>query len=45
MNNNLNKLTTRYGTTIDAIFQRYLNTLEFKGEILSYGYATLSRAM
>ena len=38
MNNNPNEPTTRYGTTIDATFQRYLDTLEFRSLITYFSY-------
>ena len=38
MNNNPNEPTTRYGTTIDATFQRYLDTLQFKSLFTYFSY-------
>ena len=38
MNNNPNAPTTRYGTTIDATFQRYLDKLQFKSLSTYFSY-------
>ena len=38
MNKNLNLPITRYGTTIDAIFQRYLDTLESRSLSTYFSY-------
>ena len=38
INNNPNELTLRYGTTIDATFQKYLDTLESKSLFTYFSY-------
>ena len=38
MNNNPNEPTTRYGTTIDATFQRYLDKLQSKSLFTYFSY-------
>ena len=38
MKNNPNETTTRYGTTIDATFQRYLDTLQSKSLFTYFSY-------
>ena len=40
MNNDPNEPTTKYGTTIDAIFQRYLDTLESRSVSLVLAIAS-----
>ena len=38
LNNNLNEPTTRYGTAIDAIFERYVDTLESRSLFIYFSY-------
>ena len=38
MTNNPNEPTTRYGTTIDATYQRYLDTLQCKSLFTYFRY-------